>query len=136
MKYGWIELGSSGTCQQITCNLRKKTSRTSRPVWDDQCLKVPGSTTFTKRFSKLGFLKAVLFTMIANSEETKIKTSPRLNKFCIFSLPSPFCWWFFKELGPLLRNFPNLPNFQFLGSQNFWVVYMYFVNTVQHLCLA
>ena len=42
--------------------------KTSRPVWYDQCLEVPGTTTFKEIFSKLDVLEAVSVTMTANSE--------------------------------------------------------------------
>ena len=42
--------------------------KTSRPVWYDQGLEVPGSTTFKNRYPQLNFLKAVSVIMIANSE--------------------------------------------------------------------
>ena len=77
-------------------NLREKTSRS---VWYNQCLEVPGTTTFKKRFSKVDFLKAVSVTMTTNSEQIKMKKSDHLYK-CNFSLPSPFALMIFKKVGP------------------------------------
>ena len=65
--------------------------KNSKSLWYSQCLKVPGTTFFEKRFLKVDFLKLVSVTMIANSEERKMKKSHSPYNFCIFS-PLPF--WF------------------------------------------
>ena len=53
-------------------NLRQKTSKS---VWYGQFLEVPGIIFFKISFLNLDFLKSVSVTMIANSENMKIKKS-------------------------------------------------------------
>ena len=70
-----------------------KTEKTSKSVWYDQFLEVPGRIFSKTNFPNLDFLKAVSVTMIANSGKMKMRKSHLIlvsfTDFLRRSLPLP-----------------------------------------------
>ena len=85
-------------------------------------IRIPWTTTFKNRFSKLDLLKAVSVSMIVNSEKIKIKYPITPTTF-VFPLPPPvfvFSPYFLKNAPPSSAFFCNFYSIPLQKKKGHW----------------